>query len=221
VLGIAEKLKRKGLRALDSLCGLKILRGLHVEHPDPTFLRCAAGLTAGFLSASELRGYARLPGTDISERFLDEALARGDECYAIRDGEALAAYGWYSFGRTPVGMRGLVLAFSPGHVYMYKGFTAARYRGRRLHAIGMTRALHHYVGRGYKGIVSYVEAANLESLRSCQRMGYRRFGSIYVLRIFGRTHALSSPGCARFAFRLERAPSPSTLRPGPPPAHAR
>jgi hypothetical protein len=32
---------------------------------------------------------------------------------------------------------------------MYKGFTLKRYRGQRLHAIGMTRALEHYLSRGF------------------------------------------------------------------------
>jgi hypothetical protein len=34
-------------------------------------------------------------------------------------------------------------------------------------------------------------------------MGYRVFGSIYVVKLFGRYLAFSSSGCARFAFRLE------------------
>ena len=88
---------------------------------------------------------------------------------------------------------------------MYKGFTDPRYRGQRLHAIGMTRAMRHYKNNGCKGLVSYVEARNFDSLKSCLRMGYRVFGSVYVTRIFGRYVALSSPGCRRFDFRLRSA----------------
>ncbi len=36
-------------------------------------------------------------------------------------------------------------------------------------------------------------------------MGYRTFGSIYVVRLFGRYFAFSTPGCRRFEFRIERA----------------
>lgn len=214
---IGGKLQRHGLlntvyayalRMLEPLLGLKILRGVHVAKPDPSFLKCTERYTPVFLSAGQLGEYARSPETEISSRFLDEALARGDECYAIREGDSLAAYGWYSFGSTPVGLPDLVLNFSPGYVYMYKGFTDARYRGQRLHAIGMTRALEHYVARGCMGLVSYVEATNFDSLKSCLRMGYSVFGSIYVIRIFGRNYAFSSPGCRRFAFRLDRASAP-------------
>jgi len=36
---------------------------------------------------------------DLSQGFLDAALSKGDEGYAIMDGARLAAYGWYA--RTP------------------------------------------------------------------------------------------------------------------------
>ena len=91
---------------------------------------------------------------------------------------------------------------------MYKGFTSLAHRGQRLHAIGKTHALRHYVAKNYRGLISYVESTNFESLRSNARMGYEIFGSIYVVRIVGRYFAVSTPGCWRFDFRLERKPAP-------------
>ena len=193
------------LDSIQSIFVLRILKGVYVEVPDPSFLGCPDGYTAGFLPAQELREYARDPQTELSASFLDQALARGDECYAIREGQTLAAYGWYSSGGTPVGIGDLVLTFDRCYVYMYKGFTDPRHRGQRLHAIGMTRAMQHYKQNGCKGLVSFVEARNFDSLKSCLRMGYRVFGSVYVTRIFGRYVAFSSPGCRRFDFRLRSA----------------
>jgi hypothetical protein len=219
-VNLVQKLRRKleryglwrtlyaiALKALNAVFVLKILRGVHVERPDASFLSCPENYSAGFLTARELREYARDPQTELSDAFLDEALMRGDQCYAIRDGQVLAAYGWYSFGNTPIGLSDLVVSFNPQYVYMYKGFTDTRYRGQRLHGIGMSRALAHYLSSGYKGLVSYVEADNFDSLKSCFRMGYGVFGSIYVTRIFGRYVTFSSPGCKRFRFRLEHAPN--------------
>ena len=140
--------------------------------------------------------------TEMSRAFVDDALRNGDECYAICDGETLAAYGWYSTRPTPIEPPDLVLHFADGYVYMYKGFTDTRYRGQRLHAIGMTRALSITSMPGYRGIVSYVESTNFDSLKSCDRMGYQVFGSVYVVRIFGRYFAFSSPGCKAFEFRV-------------------
>lgn len=202
-----------GLKAINSVFALRILRGVYVEAPEASFLQCADGYTAEFLSTEKLREYARDPSTELSDSFLDKALARGDQCYALREGDALAAYGWYSSGATPVGIADLVLTFNPRYVYMYKGFTDTRHRGRRLHAIGMTGALQHYRGSRYRGLVSYVEADNFDSLKSCVRMGYSVFGSIYVTRFFGRYFSFSSPGCSRFDFRLRHAaPDPGLLR---------
>jgi hypothetical protein len=36
-------------------------------------------------------------------------------------------------------------------------------------------------------------------------MGYETFGSIYVVRLFGRYFSFSTPGCRRFQFRIETA----------------
>jgi hypothetical protein len=139
----------------------------------------------------------------MSKEFLDHALGKGDECYGFTCNGTVAAYGWYASNATSAVAPGLLLHFSPGYVYMYKGFTHDDHRGKRLHAIGMTRALQHYLSKGYKGVVSYIESTNFDSLKSCDRMGYRVFGSIYVVKLFGRYLAFSSSGCARFAFRLE------------------
>lgn len=205
--GVSNTIDAFALKAINSAIGLKFLRGVCIEKADALFLQCPAAYRAGFLSAAQLRDYARDPRTELSEKFLGEALSRGDQCYAICDSDTLAAYGWYSFGRTPIGLSDLVLNFSPEYVYMYKGFTDTRYRGQRLHAIGMTRALQHYLSCGYKGLVSYVEAQNFDSLKSCFRMGYAVFGSIGVTCFLGRYYAFASPGCTRFQFRLEHTQS--------------
>lgn len=201
--GLAATAYEAAVRALGAVADFRILRGVFVERPDPAFLECR--YEAKLLDEAMLRAFARDPASELSQEFLDEALARGDQCYGIVDGDRLAAYGWYAFGPTPIGLPGVVLRFRPGYVYMYKGFTHEAYRGQRLHAIGMTRALAHYVGRGYRGIVSYVEATNFDSLKSCFRMGYAAFGSVYLVRAFGRYRGIATPGCVQYEFRVEPA----------------
>ena len=190
------------VKGLGGVADFKILRGVFVARPDPAFLDCP--YQPMLLTEAQLREYARDPANEISPEFIDEATARGDQCYAICDGGRLAAYGWYAFSATPIGLPGVLLHYSPGYVYMYKGFTHADYRGQRLHAVGMTRALQHYLSKGYRGIVSYVESINFDSLKSCFRMGYSVFGTVYVVKAFGRYHGFSTPGCRKYAFRVER-----------------
>lgn len=201
--GVAATLYTAALKALGAVLEFRILRGVAVSRPDPAFLDCP--YPARLLGEAELRRFAQDPENEMSPEFIDEALARGDECYAILDGERLAAYGWYAFGPTPIGLPGVLLRYRAGHVYMYKGFTHEAYRGQRLHAIAMTHALRHYLFNGYAGIVSYVESTNFDSLRSCFRMGYSVFGTVYVVKAFGRWWTHSTPGCARYDFRVARS----------------
>lgn len=221
---ILLKLRRQGLwnflhglslKVLNSMMVFKILRGVSVERADPAYLACQDPHKPMFLSAKALRDFAKDPVTEMSGRFVEDALHSGDECYAICDGANLAAYGWYSTRPTPTGMPSLVLHFASGYVYMYKGFTDNRYRGQRLHAIGMTRALQHYLATGSSGIVSYVESTNFDSLKSCFRMGYKVFGSVFVIGIFGRYFTFATPGCKAFEFRVERAASGAPMRLAP------
>ena len=86
---------------------------------------------------------------------------------------------------------------------MYKGYTIPAYRGKRLHGIGMSLALKSFSERGARGLISYVEFNNLQSLRSVERTGYRLFGDIYLARVGGNERSLSTPGCRRYGFHLE------------------
>ena len=201
--GIAATLYAAAVKALGAVAEFRILRGVAVARPDAAFLECP--YAARLLDEAELRRFAGDPVNEMPPQFIDEAIARGDQCYAILDGGRLAAYGWYAFGPTPIGLPGVLLRYRPGHVYMYKGFTHEAYRGQRLHAIAMTHALRHYLFKGYAGIVSYVESINFDSLRSCFRMGYSVFGTVYVVKALGRWWSWSTPGCARYDFRVARS----------------
>ena len=193
-----------------------ILKCVYIDAVDHTFLGLDPPYEGGFLDAAALERYAGRPEYDLPESFLHRALGTHDECFAIWAGDELAAYGWYST-RANYFSDELTLHFDPHWVYMYRGYTNPAHRGRRLHAIGMTRALAEYRRRGFKGLVSCVEASNVASLRSVHRMGYRHFGTMYAIRPgrllgLGRTGrpvldapiAWCTPGCRRFGFKLER-----------------
>jgi hypothetical protein len=200
--GVRNLLHVLWVRTVNAVLPFKILKGVYVENPDPAFLAAPHGYVPQFLDEAQLRTFAADANNEVSPAFIEASRQNGDQCYAILDGANLAAYGWYARTATPAGSPTLLLHFSDAYVYMYKGFTGENYRGKRLHAIGMTRALHEYRRRGYRGLVSYVESTNFDSLKSCDRMGYKVFGSIYLIRLFGRDFAFSSPGCKAFDFRL-------------------
>jgi acetyltransferase (GNAT) family protein len=202
-----------------------IFKCLSIDTPRSEFLALDARYRAGFLDAETIRRHARDPECDLDAASVHRSLAAGDECFAIRDGDTLAAYGWYSRAAIYFVSETLRFHFDPRWAYMYRGFTHPAYRGQRLHATGMTMALSALQARGAKGLVSTVERRNDASLKSCYRMGYRDFGTIYEVRVgrllgirtpesrWLRTHLIwHTPGCRAFDFRLEALPPRASPR---------
>jgi hypothetical protein len=158
-----------------------------------------------FLDREAVLRFAEDAGNEMRPEFARDALDRGHECFGVLDGDALASYGWYSNRPSPITERSveLVLHFDPRYLYMYKGYTLPAYRGERLHGLGMALALREALARGYLGLVSYIEANNFRSLSSSYRIGYRRFGRVYVGRLFGALRAFATEGCRAYGFRVE------------------
>jgi len=168
---------------------------------DKTFLE-EKNRQGRFLSARELHAFAKEPEYELAEDFLGRALARQNRCFGFVENGVLASYGWYATGPTEAG-DGLVLRFDPAYAYMYKGFTHPRHRGQRLHAIGMAAALAEFTREGKKGLVSYVDASNLSSMKSCLRMGYRTFGHVLLMKTKRGVFTSATRGCQAYRFGVE------------------
>src|SRR6266571_5284891 len=154
-------------RMVNKIVHFEILKGMTVrvqDVKDPGLFE-AQGFDARFVGEDELARFAHDGAHDVSLDFLRRARARGDRCYALFDGEALAAYGWYSDLPTPIDEH-FVLHFDPAWTYMYKGYTVPAYRGKRLHAVGMCRALRAVTEEGRNGLISWVFSNNFASFRS-------------------------------------------------------
>lgn len=204
--GVAATLHDIECRLINKLVQFQILEGMVVrlqDVKDPGFFD-AQGFEARFAGEDELAKFAKDGAHGLSTDFVRRACAQGDRCYALFDGEALAAYGWYSNLPTPIDEH-FVLSFDPAYTYMYAGYTAPAYRGKRLHAVGMCRALRAVTEEGKKGLVSWVLSNNFASLRSVARMGYRIFGRVYVFRAGDHAFTRSTRGCRDYGFAVEPA----------------
>ena len=213
-----DYLKRFGWKAwcLRGACGVahravgfKALRGMTLEPDDidATYLGDAPPFSHHACGAADFSRLADAPKL-ASEEFYEGAIARGDRCHYMADGDRVASYGWYATQPVPA-VDDTWIHFSPEYVYMYKGFTSPEYRGKQLHAYGMAHAATEAKARGYRGLISYVEVQNEGSLRSVARLGYRTFGTCVRLHVFGRTLTFSSPGCRPYGFELSTSPEPS------------
>jgi len=192
------------LRRIRDRVQIQIIRCFCADHVVPALARCPPQYTARFLSPASIRDFAKDSASDMTQEFVADALAKGDECFGILDGPTLAAYSWYSSKPTRTLPPELFIHFDDHYIYMYKGFTREGYRGQRLHAIGKTLALQSYMARGLLGMISLVEFRNSDSLRSARRMDARVVGSFYMLGVFGHFLIFRTPGCRRFGVRIER-----------------
>jgi hypothetical protein len=188
-------------RGVNRLAPLMVLKCIAVHTVDRRFLQAPGGYRCEFLDPERLLRLSENPEYQLGRDFLDEAIGKGDQCFAIFDAHRLASYGWYSIKPTKVN-QDLELQFDKRYIYMYNGFTHPNYRGQRLHAIGKTMALDHYLNQGYRGTVSWVEANNVRSLRSCYRMGYRDFGEMYIIKLLRKYLILRSKGCKDYEFEV-------------------
>ena len=211
--GLRSTLREFAFRAIHHGFSFRVLRGVYLEAADARFTQCPPGFTGDFLSGETLERVALERRYDLPPEFVEDALRRGDACYGILDGERVVSYGWYTHAPTRINNE-LWLHFDPAYVYRYKGLTLEPYRGRRFHAITMARTLDAWRARGYRGMVAYVEANNLSSLKSVYRLGYVTFGRVFILRILGRYFIFHSPGCKAFGFRVgaERRGARSRVR---------
>lgn len=205
---LKELIRRAGAREAAVSLGLTVAaRTLHLrvlqivsitrDRLEPHYLELPSEFSAGFVDEAQLAPYVDAHSDlEMSSGFVRDAYSRGDLCYAItRDGE-VASYGWYSNRPTEI-FDGLTFHFDAAFTYMYKGYTRPEFRGQRLHAIGMSRALDAVASRGFRGLVSFVDRANVASLKSVYRMGYERAAKIAIIPING-------------SYRILRVGGPST-----------
>ncbi|MEM1370012.1 MAG: GNAT family N-acetyltransferase [Cyanobacteria bacterium P01_H01_bin.15] len=194
--------------AINKLIFFKTLQGmtLTMQSLDDEYLKLDPRFESRFLSSDELLAYVKDESFDMDEHFIKSAIARKDTCFGIIESGQLVSYGWYSTIPTPMS-DDLQLYFDENWTYMYKGYTKPSHRGLRLHALGMALAVEAFAAKGAKGLISYVETYNYRSLRSCERMGYRNFGKIYIARLFGKYRIYSQKECTPYGFTVRELPS--------------
>lgn len=172
-----------------------------METLDHRFLKSKDNLSFRFLTEAEIYQFSKTPAHEIDPNFIKRALENGDRCFAALDGETLASYGWYSTKPTEMG-DGLIWNFDPAWVYMYKGYTLPKYRGQKLHAIAMAKALKLLTREGAAGLVSYVETTNFQSLNSVYRMGYKDIDKISVIKLGSKIRIKNGKDCLPFKISI-------------------
>jgi RimJ/RimL family protein N-acetyltransferase len=132
------------------------------------------------LTPDELLRAAADQRHDLDEAFVDDAMARGDECFGfVREGE-LVYYEFFSTKPTAID-ESLWVQVQVGTVYAYKAFTLPSHRGRHLHADAATHAMRLFAARGALAMVSYIASNNFASIRAHIRAGFRQIGTALII----------------------------------------
>lgn len=202
--GWQERAVEVTCRVLRRLVGFRAYRVLTLEPDDvpDNFNPEHCVLEGQVIRGSELSTLAG-KHKDLSPKFISRTEPKGDWCYAYFDGERLASYGWYSWQPTRVSDQ-FDFEFPDHYAYMYRGFTEPDYRGARLHGHGMAEAARREANEGRRGLVGLIEAQNAASLRSADRVGYRRKGIMFTCRLFGHWMTWCTPACRRVGCGLIR-----------------
>jgi hypothetical protein len=161
------------------------------------------GFSIRVASRAELdRAAAELP-RQLNREFIDAAMARGDLCFGVFEGERMMAWVWRSFSTAPHA-DGLWVRVDWPNCYSYKSYTRPDLRGRRL--IGRLTLYADQVCRekGCEHSVGFIETHNYASIRANERLGSRRVGYAGYVRLFGRSYPFRTPGAVPHTFRFYR-----------------
>lgn len=153
-----------------------------------------------FIEIIKLINYSKKE-LDMTSNFIKKAIEKNDCCYGIFKDDELISYGWYSNKTTEI-TDDLQIQFKSNYIYQYKGFTRSQFRGKRLHAIGMAKALQSLSDSGVDGLLAIVESTNYNSRKSVYRMGYRDFGIIIVFKIGKQYRFINLGQCKEYGFSI-------------------
>lgn len=207
-LGVAKTVARAGYKLANRIGHLDLFRLMELNaervHPDSVSAAACAHYDCRFASRDDLATMPAQFGPVLTSEYVAAALSGGDECFAIFDGPRCAAFGWYS--RRPTIIRDtLVLHFDPAWIYMYHGYTAPDHRGRKLHALGIGRAMQAYAERGVKGMISIAEQVNYRTHNSAYRMGFVDRGAIWRIGVGSLSRIGQSRSCDAYGVRVKEA----------------
>jgi len=193
--GFKDGVRDTVYRMFNKLTYFKALRCIVImpDEVNPKYLVAEDGYQFGFADKATL---LENTGEELSlgAEFIEAACDRGDRCFVVTHEGQIVSYGWYSSKPTEI-ENGLFFEFSPQDMYMYKGFTSREHRGKRLHAVGLCKAIKELAKERPFRLVSYVESNNYRSLRSCARMGFRPVGLIYIIKAFGKYRIRTQAAC--------------------------
>lgn len=192
----------KLFRRLQSLSGVHLFRVIaRPLYREPLDLGQLAHIEYRLMSEMELLAHCRDEALELSEGQVRLAFTRGEVCVGALHCGKLVGYEWHAFDAAPH-RDGVWVTVCPEARYSYKKFVRPEYRGQRIGGVLSRYSDVHFLERGRKWSVGFVDLHNAASFRTAQRLGSRTVGYAGYFRFGDRFIPFRSPGAKRFGFRF-------------------
>lgn len=200
--GVWRTLMRAAYVALNQVVRVSIYDSMtmRLEHINRSLL-VQDDLESRFLATEEMRRFAA-KCDDRRGRMLSRAADCGDRCYGIIDKDKLVNFGFFSRHPAPL-QSDLEVHFDQTYWYMYGGWTAAEYRGRRLHGRGVLGGSLEIFEGGASALVTVTEWTHYPSINSALRMGWQLSGKLFCLGTGPRRKIFATKRAKALGMRLE------------------
>jgi SAM-dependent methyltransferase/RimJ/RimL family protein N-acetyltransferase len=139
-------------------------------------------LVVDLLQSSDVEEYHHLrPDIEVAE--VRRRLALGHWCFVVRHQGRMVHTGWAAAGRAHVEFLDIDIVLAPGDIYQYGSFTAPDARGREFAGARLAAMACHLQREGYRRLIAAVLPENAVAFRPLEKAGYRRCGSMSVVRL--------------------------------------
>ena len=196
------------LAALAHRAGFHIVRILAHEHSEEAATdtdRLRANLTCRVLDETSLQRLVQDPDMDTSREWVEDALRRGDCCFAVLIDDRTIAYDWRALASpTPMNDELLVHFDDTESCYGFKMFTHPHFRGHGLQQTNFAHSDNALSAQGVRRTLGYIEFTNRGSLKVAQASGGYQVGWIaYWVSSFGFVR-IRSWGARSVGFDIRR-----------------
>jgi hypothetical protein len=156
------------------------------------------GIAYRLIETEELYAASADPEMDLSQKFVERGIERGDLAFGAFDGPLLVSFVWRAEAAAPHDHDIWVRVKSP-YCYAYKSFTRPSHRGQHISPGVHICSDAEMAKRGYQYRAGFVEVSNWRSLAMGKHMASRIIGYAGYAQWFGkcipfRTRAVKAIG---------------------------
>ena len=112
-----------------------------------------------------------------------QRLAQGHRCFAAWHDDRIVHAGWAAPRAAWIEFLDCAFPLGEGDVYQYDSYTAPAVRGLGVAALRVAWMARHFQQEAARRLLAVVWPGNPGAFRPLEKVGYRRRGSIHVLRL--------------------------------------